>query len=113
MVLTYKSSTPETRVVIEREPNGRQRVARATKDQSAARQWNLRVEHPNGRNWDGTFSGPSAEVTLALAQMLAQTEYEWVQDRERGDRPPSQAADRNVRVHDDGRFAEPTIIPRR
>jgi hypothetical protein len=112
MPLTYRSSTPETRIIIERQPDGRQRVARAVKNPSSDRLWDLSVEHPIGPALSGTFNGASAEVNVALAQMLARTENEWITDRARGDRPPAGTRDANVRVYDDGRLAVPNIVPR-
>jgi hypothetical protein len=113
MTLTYRSTTPETRILIERQSDGRQRVARAVKNPDSDRQWLLSVEHPSGRAMSGTFTGQPAEVNIALSQMLARTENEWITDRDRSDRPPPQARDTSVRVYDDGRLAVPNIVPRR
>ena len=89
MSLVFRSSTPETSTVIEREADGRQRVAVATRDYGSTRQWNLLVEHPSGQTWNGTFSGPTSDVVAALDQMLAKTEHEFLVDKARGDRPRS------------------------
>ena len=104
MALTFRSSQPETKVVIEREPDGRQRVARATKNDGSTRHWDLRVEHPNGQSWGATFNGDGAAVVVALGQMLAGTENQWKQSRAAGDRPPPSrmAFDYNRRLSDDG-----------
>jgi hypothetical protein len=102
MVLTYRSTTPETRVIIERESDGRQRVARATKAADSFRQWDLRVEHPSGQVRTGIFRGDGAEVNLALAQMLSDSEAEWRQEKARGDRPAPGQRDLNAPVRTTG-----------
>ena|SRR5882724_11040518 len=101
MSLTYRSSTPEMKVFIDRQPDGRQRVARATRE-AGARQWDLRVEHPDGQFWNGSFNGDRAEVVLALGQMLERTENEFAQAKARGDKPPPPSRDLNVRVDEFG-----------
>jgi hypothetical protein len=111
MTLTFRSTAPETRVVIEREPDGRQRVARATRNPAATRHWDLRVEHPSGENWSGTFIGDTADVTLALAEMLRRSENEWKSDKSRGDRPRTEPYDHNRRVVDGVAPVQP--IPKR
>src|SRR5437016_1157781 len=101
MTLTFRSSTPEMKVFIDRQPDGRQRVARATRE-AGARQWELRVEHPDGQTWNGSFNGERSEVVLALGQMLERTENEFDQAKARGDRPPAPSRDLNVRVDEFG-----------
>lgn len=98
MTLTFRSSIPESRCIIEQEADGRRRVAVATRDLGATRQWNLRVSHPSGENWNGTFSGDTSEVYHALGNMLARTENEFKSDRARGDRPKSPPTDHNRSV---------------
>ncbi len=87
MTLTFRTSTPEQRVVIEREPDGRQRVATATRNSGSHEHWDLKVTHPSGQNWNGTFNGSGVNVTVALAEMLARTQNEFRDDKARGDRP--------------------------
>lgn len=101
MTLTFRSSIPESRIFIERDPDGRQRVARATRE-SGNRQWALAVEHPAGQVFRGSFNGQPGEVVLAPGQMLSRTENEYVQAKARGDKPPEKSRDLNVRVDEFG-----------
>lgn len=75
MVLTFRSSRPEERVIIERNANGDKRVARAVSENSKT--WNLTLEHPSGRHWNGTFHGDGATVNIALAQLLVDNENDF------------------------------------
>jgi hypothetical protein len=93
MVLTFKSSGKEERVVIEREPDGRQRVARATQSDHNKHFWNLKVEHPDGFTQNGTYSGDGANVVIALAELLTRSENEFRTARVRGDRAPQPVYD--------------------
>lgn len=101
MSLVFRSSAPETKIFIDRQPDGRQRVARATRE-SGARQWTLKVEHPDGQTWNGSFNGQPGEVLLALGEMLSRTENEFAQAKARGDKPPETSRDLNVRVDEVG-----------
>ena len=86
MTLTFKSSMPEQRVIIERAPDGRQRVCRATQSDFNSKMWNWRLEHPSGEFWQGTFHGDGASVNVALAQMLVDKERDYLNDKARGDK---------------------------
>jgi hypothetical protein len=57
MVLTYRSTTPESRTVIEQQPDGRKRVAVATRSAGSTQHWDLKVTHPSGEFYNGTFNG--------------------------------------------------------
>jgi hypothetical protein len=87
MALTFRSTTPETRTVVEQEADGRQRVAVAIRDHGSTRHWNLQVRHPSGEHWSGTYTGDTNNVVTALNEMLARTENEFRTDKARGDRP--------------------------
>src|SRR4051794_29617522 len=100
MVLTFRSSTPETRTIVEQQGDGRQRVAVATKNPTATKLWNLIVQHPSGESWRGSFTGDTAHVTGALDEMLAKTRQDFLQDAARGDRPKSATPDHNRSVND-------------
>jgi hypothetical protein len=114
MALTFKSSRREELVMIQREPDGRQRVARATMSDYNDRHWEVELQHPSGQSWSGVCTGSKIDVGLGLTKLLADHEMEWIQDKSRSDRPPqSQHRDHNVRVADDGRDIAPTIMPRR
>src|SRR6266513_4378319 len=99
MSLNFKSSGCETRVVIEREPDGRQRVARAVQSAHSRLNWDLRVEHPDGWCNVGSYNGDGANVVIALAEMLARSEHEYKSAKARGDkRPNNMKRDTNVSV---------------
>ena len=68
MTLTYRSSSPETKVFVDREPDGRQRVCRAERH-SGDRAWSLRLEHPDGQSWGGSFTGDAAELPQPLLKL--------------------------------------------
>jgi hypothetical protein len=113
MVITWKSTGYRERVVIDRTPDGRQRVARARQSDYNTRHWDLRLEHPSGESFDGTYTGGSADdVTVALTQMLMQHENAYREDEARGDRRRPEPVDRNRAVREDGTFSAPHIIPR-
>jgi hypothetical protein len=98
MVLTFRSSTPEERVIIERSKDGSQRVCRATQTDYNPKMWNLSLEHPSGTRWNGTFCGDGNTVQVALTQMLMDKENDYREEAARGHRPPPETRDRNVRV---------------
>lgn len=100
MVLTFRSSRSEERVVIERDDNGRQRVARATQSEHNRNHWTLIVEHPNGSSWNASYCGDGLQVVVALADMLGRTEHEYKDAKARGDRRPEPMFDPNRRVND-------------
>jgi hypothetical protein len=107
MALTFRSTVSESQTIVQQDPDGRRRVAVAVRNLGSTRHWDLRVEHPSGQSWNGTFNGEKNEVPLALADMLSRTENEFKSDRARGDRPASQPYDHNRRVVD----AASPIIP--
>jgi hypothetical protein len=111
MVITYRSTIPERFEISNVDQHGRKRSVTATKF-SDDFSWNLRLQHPSGKHWDATYAG-RAGILDAMGELLTSRDVEFVQDRDRGDRPPAEAPDRNRRVFNDGTFAEPTIIPRR
>jgi hypothetical protein len=98
MTLTFRSTIPETRTIIQQEADGRRRVAVATRDLGSTARWDLRVTHPSGENWNGTFNGDGAHVVIALGEMLNRTANDFAVDKARGDRPKPPAADHNRRV---------------
>jgi hypothetical protein len=102
MVLTFKSSIPEQRVIIERDKTGRQRVCRATQSGFNARFWNLQLDHPSGETFRGTFHGDGNTVNLAMTQMLMEKEADYLTDKARGDRPRPPERDVNVVVNEFG-----------
>jgi len=114
MVLTFRSSRPAERVLIERGSDGTQRICRATQSDYNPKMWNLTLEHPSGMRWNGTFHGDGCTVNVALTQMLMDREIEYMHEIGRGHRPPPQPHDRNVRVDDFGQdIATASIVKRR
>jgi hypothetical protein len=108
MSLTFKSSTPESFQITGRDRAGRIRTATATRD-SGGNRWDLRLQHPSGRHWEGTFFGPN--VIDGLAELLVSKDAEFRQDAGRGDRPHTEAFDYNRRLPDDGTATPIVGIP--
>jgi hypothetical protein len=100
MALTFKSTGQETLVVIDRAPDGRQRVGRAIQSEHNAKFWDIRIEHPNGNVQRGTYCGGKYEAGVAIADLMNRSANDYEQERARGDRPPAEAYDGNVRVND-------------
>src|ERR1700740_258652 len=97
MALSFRSSSPETRIFIHRQEDGRQRVCRAERH-SGERQWKLSLEHPDGQRWSASFNGDQNELPLAIGHLLESKQNEFVQAKARGDRPPAVARDTSIRV---------------
>jgi hypothetical protein len=64
--------------------------------------WNLRIEHPSGRAWPGSFTGTDMEAVVALADLMNRTKNEYLQDKARGDKRHEGVADRSVQVSEQG-----------
>lgn len=97
MVLVFKSTTEEYFQIVGRDSDGSKRVATATK--TAGNRWDLRLEHPSGRHWDGQFFGPN--VLDALGELLNDKEVEYRQSRARGHKPaPEMLRDSNRNLPD-------------
>jgi len=112
MVLTFRSSTPEERVIIERNANGDRRVARAVQASHNPKMWNLSLEHPSGKRINGKFHGDGNTVNLALTQMLMDSENDYKEEAARGHRPAPPARDLNVRVDAFGQDVNAPIVSR-
>ena len=113
MVLTFRSSIPEERVIIERGKDGTQRVCRAVQTDYNQRMWNLRLEHPSGTSWNGTFHGDGNTVQVAMTQLLMDKEQEYREEAARGHRQAPAPRDTNVRVDPFGNDVAAPIVPRR
>jgi hypothetical protein len=111
MVLTFKSTRAEVFTISNTDEHGRTRTVTASKMPD---DWNfkLTLRHPSGETWSGTYTG-RAGILDAMAEMMTSRDAQFVQDRDRGDRPRPEAVDRNRSVREDGSFSEPSIIPRR
>jgi hypothetical protein len=95
MSLTFRSSTPQEFTITGRDPDGRTRTATATRERGDFN-WNMRLQHPSGRNWQATYHGEN--ILDALGELIVSKNIEYVQDKARGDRPPSQPYDHNRQV---------------
>jgi hypothetical protein len=102
MVLTFRSTGQEVKVVIDRQPDGRQRVGRAVQSEGNPKWWNLSIEHPSGFRQKATYCGSDMEAVVALADLLNQTKNQFEQERQRSDRPEEPYRDRNVPVDEHG-----------
>jgi hypothetical protein len=100
MVLTFKSTSPETKIVIDRAPDGRQRVGRATQSAHNPKWWEIKIEHPSGSIQRATYHGSGMEAVVAIADLMNRSANDYEQERLRGDRPPAKAFDGNMRVND-------------
>src|SRR5207244_1312335 len=100
-------SLPEEFAVFGRDPDGRTRMATASR-QRGDFAWKMKLEHPSGRNWDATYHGEN--VLDALGELLTSKEIEFRQAKGRGDRPQTQLHDHNRRVDD---IAVAPIVPSR
>ena len=111
MVLTFKSSTPAERVLIERGSDGSQRVCRAVQADYNPNMWKLTLEHPSGTKFAGTFYGDGNNAMVALAQLLVEKENTYKEEAARGHKPRPAPLDTNVPVPD-APYASPTTIRR-
>jgi hypothetical protein len=113
MSLTFRSSTPEERVIIERGRDGSQRVCRAVQSDHNPKHWNLSLEHPSGMRWPATFHGDGNTVQVAMTQMMMDRENEYRNEAARGHRPAPQDRDYSVRVDEFGNNIAAPITQRR
>jgi hypothetical protein len=95
MSLTYRSTIPEEFKIVGRDPDGRTRVATATRA-SGDNEWDMRLEHPSGRHWSGSFRGEN--ILDALGELIVSKDTEFKQDKARGDRPHTEPYDSNRRI---------------
>jgi hypothetical protein len=100
MALTFRSTISEVFKIIGEDSDGSRRVATATKNPSDQRRWDLKLEHPSGRNWTGSFHGPN--VLDALGEMLTSKDIEYKQERNRGHRAEQPRYDGNRRLDELG-----------
>jgi hypothetical protein len=97
MVLTFKSSVPEQRVIIEKNADGRERISVATT--TDGRNWNCRTTHPDGAQWEYRHVGPDPVPTMS-AQM-EETRRRYQAAKYRGDRPEQRMQfDRNRSINE-------------
>lgn len=100
MVLTFRSSRSEVFKIIGEDEDGSRRVAVATRMPGQMARWDLKLEHPSGQNWSGTFTG--SNVLDALGELLVSKESEYIQARGRGHTPAREARDTSVSVDEFG-----------
>jgi hypothetical protein len=104
MVLTFKSTRAETFTISNTDEHGRTRTVTARKDADDWN-WNLTLRHPSGETWSGAFTG-RAGILDAMGEMMTSRDAQFVQDRDRGDRPRQvMRTDRNRAVDDGGNTA--------
>lgn len=84
MALTFKSSTPQQREIVERAADGSKRVCRAVQSDHNPKMWNLTLEHPSGSRWTGTAHGNVSEATLWMNQLMMDHENDFRQEAARG-----------------------------
>jgi hypothetical protein len=83
MSLTFRSSAPEERVIIERHPDGRQRVATAPRE---GNQWVCKLKHPSGETWTERYNGD--RVVEAMGNWMASKRHKFDDDKHLGDQKP-------------------------
>ena len=92
MVLTFRSTTPEERFLIQRGRNG-ERVRRAVQASGSERTWDIVLKHPDGMRWNATYHGDGHSVGVAMAQLMLDKEHE---------KPPAPVRDRNIAIDEAG-----------
>ncbi len=107
-MLTYKSTRVAEVVIIEREANGDQRVARAMQMNNSPNQWRTQIEHPAGTRQCSNVYGNRGDVAVALAEYLNRTRASYLQEAQRGHRPERPMRDANVPLNDMGQPTEIT-----
>src|ERR1700761_1161663 len=95
MALTFRSSIPESFTLVGTDSDGRQRRVTATK-RSDQFYWDMRLDHPSGRNWQAQFSGP--QILDAMSELMRSRDTEFKQDKARGDRPHTEPGDQSRSV---------------
>jgi hypothetical protein len=103
MVLTYRSTIAEVFKIIGEDSDGSRRVAVATRIPGSQARWDMQLQHPSGRTWNGVFNGPN--VLDALGQLVNEKNPEYIQERARGHRPEPQMRDMNRQLPDTGDIA--------
>ena|SRR5215510_10099539 len=97
-MLKFKSSTPETFMLLGRDEHGRERIVTARKHPDRFN-WDLKLTHPSGENWPATFHGPN--VLDAMSELMRSKDIQFKQDRARGDRPREEPRDNSRSVDGD------------
>ena len=92
MALTFKSSVPEERFLIQRGRDG-ERICRAVAEGSGGRTWNIVLQHPDGMRWNARYHGDGHSVGIAMSQLMLDKEHE---------KPPRPTRDRNVAIDEAG-----------
>jgi hypothetical protein len=102
MALTFRSTTPETKIVVDRASNGRQRVGRAVQSAHNPRWWDITIENPSGRVTPASFHGTGLEAVVAIADLMNRDEHEYETERQRSDRKEQPYPDRSVGLDEQG-----------
>jgi hypothetical protein len=102
MAITFKSSTPEERVLLIRDRDGGERICTAVQDHANTNNWKLKLTHSSGMTWKGSFNGRHDDLNLAMDRMISDKESDYLQEKARGHRPPPGDRDTNVRIDNMG-----------
>ena len=86
MVLTYRSTIPETITLVQQDTDGRVHKGTAVR-RSDKDFWALRDEIPDGQKFERSFNGDKNEAAVALAMHMAQHRTQFNEAKHRGDRP--------------------------
>jgi hypothetical protein len=98
VALTFKSTGQEVLLVVDRQPDGRQRVGRAVQSEHNAKWWDIKIEHPSGTVTRATYHGGKYEAGIAINDLMNRSANDFAQERARGDRPPPRPYDANRSV---------------
>ncbi len=91
MPLTFKSTRPERVTFIEENPDGRDRIVTATRDDAGSvPRWTLELTHPSGFSKVASYTGNRIGVGLAIDSLLDETRAQFAEEGRRGDRRPAQ-----------------------
>lgn len=92
MALTFRSTVERLVAMTEWTEDGRDRtvVARLDPNVTGVTRWNLELEHPSGKTFPGTYTGPAVGLGSAMSAMLAETQQQYREEGKRGDRQPTQ-----------------------
>jgi predicted metallo-beta-lactamase superfamily hydrolase len=87
MTIEFKPTRPETQVLHEIDEHGRERLCIATRIERS-RNWRYQLIHPEGEVAGGTIKHSNeAEVAHYLSQVMEAKRNEFINARNRGDKP--------------------------
>ena len=107
MVLTFRSTTPESYTLVRVDSEGNRSVATTTKTENRG-QWLTTLRHPSGQSWSRHCYGPNA--LDHVCGMLEAHESDYRDAAARGHRPPQPKYDNSVRIDDAGNYTGAQIM---